>query len=191
MKKFIITTFHLLIVMQLIAQVRLEANMISAKTKLKPTEEIMVFVKETKETTLTDSLGNFTLLKLEKNRQYSLELKSYLYGNVILKFETENDNVINKKFEIIANCDFDSETANTEWKNKTAKLYLIGSIAPITNSKADKKFEKKYHIKYFDFGCTPAPTECIIEYNKEVFKLMKLAYGEEWKKEIRKDVVVN
>ncbi|WP_291274423.1 hypothetical protein [Flavobacterium sp.] len=191
MKKFIFLFLNLLTIIHVNAQVKLDGNIISAKTKLKPSEEIMIIVKETNEKAFTDSLGNFTLLKLDKNRRYSLELMSFLYGKVNMEFETQSDNQIIKTFEVLANCDFDSETAKREWKNKSAKLYLIGSIAPIANSKNDKKFEKKYNLKYFDFGCTPAPLECIIEYNKEVLKLIELEYGEEWKKEIRKDVVVD
>jgi len=191
MKKFIFLILNLLTIVSLNAQVKLNGKIISAKTKQKPSEEIVITVKETKEIAFTDSLGNFTLSKLDKNRRYSLELKSFLYGKVSIEFETQSDNQIQKTFEVVANCDFDSETAKREWKNKSAKLYLIGSIAPIANSKNDKKFEKKYNLKYFDFGCTPAPFECIIEYNKEIMKLMELEYGEEWKKEIRKDVVLN
>ena len=178
-------------IINLNAQVKLEGKIISAKTKLNPSEEIVITVKETKEIVFTDSLGNFTLSKLDKNRRYSIELTSFLYGKVNIEFETQSNNQIQKTFEVDANCDFDSETARSEWKNKTAKLYLIGSIAPIANSKNDKKFEKKYNLKYFDFGCTPAPLECIIEYNKQILRLMEMEYGEKWKKEIRKDVVLN
>jgi len=191
MKKSIFLILNLLTIVSLNAQVKLDGKIISAKTKQKPSEEIVITVKETKEIAFTDSLGNFTLSKLDKNRRYSLELMSFLYGKVNIEFETQSDNQIQKTFEVVANCDFDSETAKREWKNKSAKLYLIGSIAPIANSNNDKKFEKKYNLKYFDFGCTPAPFECIIEYNKEIMKLMELEYGEDWKKEIRKDVVLN
>jgi hypothetical protein len=173
------------------AQIKLDGKIISAKTKLNPSEEIMIIVKETKEKTFTDSLGNFTLLNLNKNKHYSLELRSHIYGEINIEFETQSDNQIVKTFEIVTNCDFDSETAKSDWKNKSAKLYLIGSIAPIANSKNDKKFEKKYNLKYFDFGCTPDLLECIIEYNKEILKLLELEYDEEWKTEIRKDVIIN
>lgn len=191
MKKFIFLILNLLTIINFNAQVKLEGKIISAKTKLNPSEEIVITVRETKEIVFTDSLGNFTLSKLDKNRRYSIELTSFLYGKVNIEFETQSNNQIQKTFEVDANCDFDSETARSEWKNKTAKLYLIGSIAPIANSKNDKKFEKKYNLKYFDFGCTPAPLECIIEYNKQILRLMEMEYGEEWKKEIRKDVVLN
>ena len=191
MKKFIFLSIYLITIFHLNAQVKLDGKIISAKTKLKPSEEVMITVKETNEKSFTDSLGNFTLYKLDKNKQYSMELFSFLYGKVSIEFETQNEDQLTKTFEVIANCDFDGETAKNEWKNKSAKLYLIGSIAPIANSKNDKKFEKKYNIQYFDFGCTPAPLECIIEYNNEILKLMEIKYGEEWKKEIRKDVVIN
>ena len=191
MKRFVFIVFNFLIIINLNAQVKLDGKIISVKTKLKPSEEVMIIVKETNEKTFTDSLGNFILEKFDKNKYYTLELFSFFYGKVILEFETQNDNIVRKTFEVVANCDFDGETAKSEWENKSAKLYLIGSIAPIANSKKDKKFEKKYNIQYYDFGCTPDPLECIIEYNKEILKLMESKYGDEWKKEIRKDVVIN
>ncbi len=191
MKKFIFLSIYLITIVHLNAQVKLEGKIISAKTKVKPSEEVIISVKETNEKAFTDSLGNFTLFKLDKNKQYSLELWSFQYGKVIIEFETQNENQVTKTFEVIASCGFDGETAKKEWKNKKAKLYLIGSIAPTANSKADKKFEKKYNIEYYDFGCTPAPTECIIEYNKEVLKLLETEYGKEWKTKIRKDVVLD
>lgn len=191
MKKLIFLILNILTIINLNAQIKLDGKIISAKTKLNPSEEIMIIVKETKEKTFTDSLGNFTLLNLNKNKHYSLELRSHIYGEINIEFETQSDNQILKTFEIVTNCDFDSETAKSDWKNKSAKLYLIGSIAPIANSKNDKKFEKKYNLKYFDFGCTPATLECIIEYNKEILKLLELEYDEEWKTEIRKDVIIN
>lgn len=191
MKKFIFLFFNFLTIIHLSGQVKLDGKIISAKTKLKPSEEITIIVKETNEKVFTDSLGNFILEKFDKNKHYTLELSSFLYGKVILEFETQNDNLVRKTFEVVANCDFDAETAKSEWENKSAKLYLIGSIAPIANSKKDKKFEKKYNIQYYDFGCTPDPLECIIEYNKEILILMESKYGDEWKKEIRKDVVIN
>jgi hypothetical protein len=191
MKRFIFIVFNFLIIINLNAQVKLDGKIISVKTKLKPSEEVMIIVKETNEKTFTDSLGNFILEKFDKNKHYTLELSSFLYGKVILEFETQNDIRVQKTFEVVPNCKFDGETAKSEWENKSAKLYLIGSIAPIANSKKDKKFEKKYNIQYYDFGCTPDPLECIIEYNKEILKLMESKYGDEWKKEIRKDVVIN
>ena len=191
MKRILFLTALFLNVVSSIAQVRLEGKFISEKTKLIPSEEVVVEVVENRKFTFSDSTGNFTLNNLEKNKHYTLKLTSFQFGSLILAFKTENDTVLRKVFEIKANCDFDNETAKIEWKNKTAKLYLIGSIAPIANSKADQKFEKKYNIKYYDFGCTPAPTDCIIEYNKEVLRLLETEFGKEWKNEIRKDVVVD
>ena len=51
-----------------------------------------------------------------------------------------------------------------------------------------RKFERKYKIDYFDFGCTPAPSDCIKEYNEKVFELLDKKYGKEWRKNVRKDV---
>lgn len=191
MRRILFLTAIFLNILSSNAQVRLEGKFISEKTKLIPAEEVLIEVVENRKSTFSDSIGNFILNNLEKNKQYTLKLTSFQFGSLIVAFKTDNNTIIKKIFEIKANCDFDNETAKIDWKNKKAKLYLIGSIAPIANSKTDKKFEKKYNIKYYDFGCTPAPKECIIEYNKEVLKLMEIEYGKKWKTEIRKDVVLH
>ena len=174
------------------AQVRFEGKLISAKTKLELPKWILVKIVETNESALTDSTGCFTFSNLDKNRHYTLESISTLDVDPFkFEFETENDSLVKRTFEVKTNCGFDDETAKIDWGNKKAKLYIIGSIAPIKNSKADEKFEKKYKIKYHDFGCTPSvPTQCIIEYNREILSLLQKEYGEKWKSKIRNDVVV-
>ena len=51
------------------------------------------------------------------------------------------------------------------------------------------KFEKKYNIEYYDFGCTPPNEECVIQYNKTIFANLDKKYGRKWRKEVRKDVI--
>ena len=81
-----------------------------------------------------------------------------------------NDSVA--KFDLLLKgiCGFVSlETAEKDWKRKKAKLYLVGGIAPIGNRKADSRFEKKYKIRYYDFGDTAPNMECIQVYNERIF----------------------
>ena len=96
MKNLIFLILNILTIINLNAQIKLDGKIISAKTKLNPSEEIMIIVKETKEKTFTDSLGNFTLLNLNKNKHYSLELRSHIYGEINIEFETQSDNQIVK-----------------------------------------------------------------------------------------------
>jgi len=190
MRKFI---FSILLFSHLIsfAQVQLEGKLISAKSKLNLSSEILIEIIGNGKFALTDINGSFIINNLEKDKEYTLKISSFDFGTYMRTFKTENDTVVKKVLEIDINCEFDSETAKADWKNKNTKLYLIGSIAPKANSKEDLLFEKKYNVTYFDFGCTSAPIQCIIEYNKEVLKLLETEYGEKWKSKIRKDVVVD
>ena len=64
-------------------------------------------------------------------------------------------------------------------------IYVLGGIASIY-TKEDIEFEKKYNIKYYDFGCI-APTN-FEEYevkNKKVFDSLSRDFGENWQKEIK------
>lgn len=173
------------------SQVKLEGKIISGRTKLKPTESVLIVPEKTFKGTFTDSLGNFVLDSLEFNKTYILKTSSIELGTVEIELKTGNESVIRETFEINSNCKFNSESAETDWINKNPKLLLIGSIVPIGNSRKDKKFEERYKIKYYDFGCTPEALECIIEYNKTIFKLMNLKYGKKWKSRMRKDVIIN
>ena len=189
-KSNILITF-LLIFCSSFSQVRLEGNIISGRTKLKPSESVLIFPVKSFKGTFTDSIGNFVLDNLEFNKTYILKTSSIELGNAEIELKTGNDSIIRKTFEIISDCKFNSETAETDWKNKNPKLLLIGSIAPIGNSRKDRKFEERYKIKYYDFGCTPEALECIIEYNETIIKFMNIKYGKKWKSGIRKDVILN
>ncbi|TPN87787.1 FEKKY domain-containing protein [Aquimarina algicola] len=85
-------------------------------------------------------------------------------------------------------CKYNKDLAEKDWKNGKPKLLLVGSIVPIANSLSDKKFERKYKIEYFDFGCTPPIQECIKAYNERIFQLMDRKYGVKWRKKVRSDV---
>ena len=150
----------------------------------------LFYVKEliTKQpSTMADSLGNFRIEYLEPNKNYVIEISAFGYGNQ--KFDVKTKSGINNvTFELKAECGYSAERAESDWKNGKASLLLFGSIAPIANSPADKRFEKKYGIRYYDFGCTPPISECIKEYNERIFKLMDEKYGMKWRNKVRSDV---
>ena len=136
---------------------------------------------------MADSLGNFRIEYLEPNKNYVIEISAFGYGNQ--KFDVKTKSGINNvTFELKAECGYSAERAESDWKNGKASLLLFDSIAPIANSPADKRFEKKYGIRYYDFGCTPPISECIKEYNERIFKLMDEKYGMKWRNKVRSDV---
>jgi hypothetical protein len=190
MKKEIIFLIFLINYCTCFSQVELTGQLISERTKRIPNEKNIYGKFEDSRKIYTDSLGKFVVKNLENNKKYNFEINSIEFGTVKFSFETSSENILSKTFELKADCEFSSETAKLDWKNKTAKLLLIGSIAPIANSKADKRFEKKYKIQYYDFGCVIPPIDCIIQYNETIIKLLDENYDNNWRSNVRKDVVL-
>lgn len=190
MKKEIIYLIFLIHSFTCFSQVELIGKFISERTQRIPNEKNMYGKFENSKTIYTDSLGMFIIKNLENNKNYNFEINSIEFGTVKFSFETSSENILRKTFELKADCEFNSETAKIDWKNKNAKLLLIGSIAPTANSKADKRFEKKYKIQYYNFGCVIPPIDCVIQYNETIIKLLDENYADNWRNKIRKDVIL-
>ncbi|RZK01600.1 MAG: hypothetical protein EOO43_24240, partial [Flavobacterium sp.] len=65
--------------------------------------------------------------------------------------------------------------------------FLIWSGIASRHYDGDKPFEKKYNIKYFQFGCVLPPNISIADYNKVVANYLDDKYGTAWRKEVRKE----
>jgi len=162
-------------------------------TNQKPNGNIYLEINDGKKShvdriSITDSLGVYQFKDLVPNKDYKIKIRIMGYDEQEFQVKT-NDSVA--KFDILLKgiCGFVSlETAEKDWKKKKAKLYLVGGIAPIGNRKADSRFEKKYKIRYYDFGDTAPNMECIQVYNERIFELMDKKYGTEWRKKVRSDV---
>lgn len=64
-------------------------------------------------------------------------------------------------------------------------IYVLGGIASIY-TKEDVEFEKKYDVKYYDFGCiAPTNFEEFELKNKKVFDSLSKEFGNNWQKEIK------
>jgi len=72
--------------------------------------------------------------------------------------------------------------------SKKTKLLLIGGEAPIIYS-SQRKFERKYKVRYYDFGCLAPYKQCVISYNETIFDYLNKKYGVKWRIEIRNDVI--
>jgi hypothetical protein len=174
------------------SQVEINGYVKSSITKLPPNSR--VYIKQLKSEkpvlermTMTDSTGFFRIKNLEPNKRYELKLSSFGYQDQYFEIKT-NSSITKTTLTLEASCTYSKEQAIKDWKNKRAKLLLVGSIAPISNSTLDNRFEKKYNIKYFDFGCSPPIDECIKIYNEQIFVLMNEKYGPKWRKKVRSDV---
>lgn len=69
------------------------------------------------------------------------------------------------------------------------KFLVRGGFAP-KHYEGEAVFEKKYKIKYYQFGCVSPESISIADYNKVVANYLDGKYGKRWRKEVRKDVVL-
>ncbi|KXX66877.1 carboxypeptidase regulatory-like domain-containing protein [Flammeovirga sp. SJP92] len=174
------------------AQGELHGYVKSSLTGLKPISSVYIEIvnldKPIKERiTMVDSAGFYQFTNLEIGKIYSLKLSAFGYGKPQFDIKI-NSEVTVANLTLEANCDYSQEQADIDWKKNKTKLLLIGSIAPLPNTRADNRFEEKYNLEYYDFGCTPPIDECIKSYNERVFELMDHYYGKKWRKQVRKDV---
>ncbi len=164
----------------------------SSITDLRPITDVYIEITNIKKPVLermemADSLGFFKFVDLEPNKVYKLKVSAFGYADKIYDVKTDN-RITKTTLTLDASCEFSEKQAEVDWKNGKAKLLLVGSIASIANSPADNKFEKKYGIEYYDFGCTPPIYECVKIYNQQMFELMDKKYGKSWRKNVRTDV---
>lgn len=134
-----------------------------------------------------DSLGNYKFEDLESGI-YELEINDFNLNSEKHKVEIVSKSITDFNIVVFAKCEVNKEVAEIDIKKNKSKLLLIGSIAPIIYSN-QYKFEKKYNIEYYDFGCITPNEECVIQYNKTIFADLDKKFGKKWRKEVRKDVI--
>ena len=79
--------------------------------------------------------------------------------------------------------------AQTDISKGKIKFLIMGGFAP-KHYQGEAVFEKKYKIKYYQFGCVLPESISIADYNKVVASYLDGKYGKVWRKEVRKDVVL-
>jgi len=79
--------------------------------------------------------------------------------------------------------------AQTDISKGKIKFLIRGGFAP-KHYEGEAVFEKKYKIKYYQFGCVLPESISIADYNKVVANYLDGNYGKGWRKEVRKDVVL-
>ena len=168
------------------SQVEINGNVKSSITNLRPISDIYIEQLKSEKPvlermTMADSTGFFRIENLEPNTLYEIKLSAFGYKDQVFEIKT-NNGITKTTLTLKAGCEYSRQQA------EKPKLLIVGSIAPIAISTSDTKFEKKYGIKYFDFGCTPTIAECIKIYNERIFELMDKTYGMKWRKKVRSDV---
>jgi len=168
----------------------IKGKVVSSISFKKPNGNIYILEKGTTNGTIADSLGFFTLITKKDRINYILEISVGNYDKLEYDYKSEwTKRKKPKSIVVSGKCKINKKKAKQDWKNGEAKLYLFGGIAPIENSKKDEKFERKFKVKYLDFGCDAEIYECISEYNEYIFKILDIKFGQKMRKLIRKDIV--
>lgn len=132
----------------------------------------------------TDNLGKYEIQNLSKG-SYRLSIKKFDYDTI---FSLGDRREKEMWIFLPGTCNVNEEIANLEIKQGQPRLLLVGGIAPaIVVGQED--FEKRFNVKYYDFGCTPPDFKCVTDYNKVVFNYLDKSYGTKWRKKVRKDVI--
>lgn len=138
---------------------------------------------------VTNELGEFNINNL-KPGLYKINISYIGYPNTDTSIEIINEPIDSLIYTLKIICNkYNEETARRDILSNNPKLLLFGSIVPIYY-KGQEKFEQKYKIKYYDFGCVPEDCfECFEIYNKIIFKYLDKKFGKKWRKTVRKDVL--
>lgn len=133
-----------------------------------------------------DNSGKYKFTGLEPG-SYELRVLNFNKDPKVFIIELINKSVNDFDLYIDIKCEFDKSKAIEDLKKGKPKLLLIGGIAPVHHL-GQEKIEKKYGFEYYDFGCTPPPMKCVIDYNKTIFKHLDTRF-KSWRKNIREDVI--
>lgn len=124
---------------------------------------------------------------MRKTTTFILLLAIVSYGQEnLLSDEIINASGANK----IEFADGDEEIQNlakSDIEKQIPFLLLRGGMNQFV-SHLDEKFEKKYKVYFYNYGCL-APSEKVESiYNEIIFEFLFFKYGKIWMKEIRRDI---
>lgn len=138
----------------------------------------------------TDKNGLFEVSHLKKGK-YKIKVGRDGYAKVDTSITISGNDSTKQTLNITIRerCEVNQYLALKDIQAGTIKLLIFGGIAPSVNTKFDVKFEKKYNLKYHDFGCIHVGYECVRDYNQTIFTYLDKKYGKKWRVGIRKDVI--
>ncbi len=134
-----------------------------------------------------DSKGNFLIENLEPGK-YTFDFWGFGSSKIDTQIVVKNHPVEGLNLLSIADCVINELEANRDIEVGKPRLLIQGGIAPVIFW-GQEVHEKKYGFKYEDFGCVSPGSECMVDYNFQVFKYLDEKFGESWREEIRSDVM--
>jgi hypothetical protein len=136
-----------------------------------------------------DSFGRFILYNLPKG-QHKLSFSAFGYNSKDTVVTVTNADIYDIRWTIYTDCwNYNKEKALKDIQSNRPAILLQSGIAPVVYT-ADKDFEERYKVTFYDFGCVAADRqECLTAYNKIVFEYLDKTYGKKWRREIRRDAI--
>ena len=156
----------------------------SSITKERPAADILITEKGTGRIILADSLGEFKLVAKVKKDAYVLVIMAGYHDLLEYTYESEWTQRVGPKSIVVRAACNEKEFA-LDWKKKGVKPIIWRGFGRMNKSRQDKRFERKYKVKYVDLNSNHIPIECAERYNKGVFLRLDLKYGVSWRKKIR------
>ena len=149
---------------------------------------ILDILKDEKYTQIYEDRA-YSVKNLERNKKYLYQL--YMVGFLPEKgeFTTSSDSMTTINIEFKMECRYTAEDALSDWNKGEPRLLSTSGLAWYRDLKTEIPFEKKYNIKYYDFGCNGPDDTCLIQYNAKIFELMDSKYGKEWRKGVKSSIL--
>ncbi|HEY9002485.1 MAG TPA: carboxypeptidase-like regulatory domain-containing protein [Mucilaginibacter sp.] len=132
---------------------------------------------------VTDSMGLFKITGLAKGKYKLVNSALGVDAPFSVPKQSENTFIVN-----VSACSFGSAKAQKDIKEGKPMLLLSGGIAPVSSPKEDN-FERKYSIRYHDFGDAPQSIKCSEAYNNVVIAFLDKKFGKSWRRDARADVI--
>jgi len=132
---------------------------------------------------VTDSMGLFKITGLTKGKYRLVNIALGVDAPFSVPKQSENTFIVN-----VSSCSFGSAKAQKDIKEGRPMLLLSGGIAPVSSPKEDN-FEKRYAVKYHDFGDAPQSVKCSTAYNNVIIAFLDKKFGKSWRRDAREDVI--
>jgi hypothetical protein len=119
----------------------------------------------------------------------TLNVFKMLHGDTLITID--NRSIGNIVLRAVAVCEvFTKEKALHDIHADSAILIMEPGLLRFKFSRAEKNFQRKYHVSYFYSGCFRyTHYSCLKTYNKIIFDYLDNHYGAKWHKRIADNVV--
>ena len=153
-----------------------------------PLENIYMALGE-EQNQVTSADGRFCFDNIQPS-SYELSISIFKNYTIQSAIEAGHTDVDGLEFVSRAKSDWaNKQIAEIDIKNSDPRLLLLGGSAPTIYTN-QKKFERKYKVRYYDYGCiVSVPKEKMEEYNHVVFQYLDAKYGNKWRESVRPDVL--